>query len=143
MDVSLLCVPHEANAEGKREIGYAGAGLSLLLARNGQMERYKGDALFIGGLHPKLKSSKAKTHRITLLPDTWQVAYLFSDGFQDQFGGPRNRKFLSSRFRETLLELRTLPLNQQKIALDKRLDAWQKEGNEEQIDDILVMGLRL
>jgi len=143
MDVSLLCVPHEVDAEGRREISYAGAGLSLLLARNDKIERYKGDALFIGGVHAKLKNSKAHTHYITLLPNTWQVAYLFSDGFQDQFGGAQKRKFLASRFRKTLLELHKAPLLAQKEALEECLDAWQKEGEEEQVDDILVMGLRL
>ncbi len=69
--------------------------------------------------------------------------YLFSDGYCDQFGGQQNRKFMAKRFRETLLAINHQPLAQQKQVLDTTITDWIKEGDEKQIDDILVVGLKL
>ena len=68
------------------------------------------------------------------------VIYLFSDGYADQFGGERGKKFSRRRFLEMLLEIHTLPMDSQKQRLTKTLKEWMKE--EQQIDDITVMGIR-
>lgn len=67
--------------------------------------------------------------------------YMFSDGFLDQFGGPRGKKFMSKNFKKLILELQTLPLKEQGAAMEKVLSDWM--GDISQIDDILVMGLRM
>ncbi|MFO7933833.1 MAG: SpoIIE family protein phosphatase [Bacteroidales bacterium] len=66
--------------------------------------------------------------------------YLFSDGYVDQLGGPDRKTFRSRYFRKLLLEIQDRPMEVQKKILIERLEAWQ--GDVEQIDDILVMGLR-
>jgi serine phosphatase RsbU (regulator of sigma subunit) len=67
--------------------------------------------------------------------------YIFSDGYADQFGGPKGKKFMRKRFRELLLEISHLPMPEQKWRLMDTLDRWQ--GNQEQVDDILVIGIRI
>jgi serine phosphatase RsbU (regulator of sigma subunit) len=66
--------------------------------------------------------------------------YMFSDGFQDQFGGDRNKKYLKHRFLEKLLEIHTLPMLKQKEILEMHLSEWMKDNV--QTDDISVMGIR-
>jgi uncharacterized protein YwgA len=66
--------------------------------------------------------------------------YIFSDGFADQLGGPRGKKFLSRKFKETLLQIQDKSMDMQKTILNKILEDWQ--GNLEQVDDILVFGIR-
>lgn len=67
--------------------------------------------------------------------------YTFSDGFVDQFGGPNGKKFLSKRFKRVLADLRKKTMKEQGVKLDKVFEAWKM--NENQIDDILVIGVRL
>src|SRR4030042_1628437 len=66
--------------------------------------------------------------------------YIFSDGYADQLGGPRGKKFMSRKFKEMLLQIQDKPMDIQKTILNKILEEWQ--GNYEQIDDILVFGIR-
>jgi len=67
--------------------------------------------------------------------------YLFSDGYQDQFGGPRGKKFMSKRFRQLLLDIQEMSMEKQKEQLNKTIEEWK--GNGEQVDDILVIGVRV
>jgi serine phosphatase RsbU (regulator of sigma subunit) len=69
------------------------------------------------------------------------VIYLYSDGYQDQFGGEFDKKFLPLHFQVTLREIHRLPMHKQKEFLEKRLEDWRK-GNV-QTDDITVLGIRL
>lgn len=67
--------------------------------------------------------------------------YLFSDGFVDQKGGPGSRKFLSKNFKKLLLEIQHLSMDQQKSHLEERFESWR--NGFEQMDDVLVMGIRI
>ena len=67
--------------------------------------------------------------------------YMFSDGYLDQFGGDDNEKFNTQRFREMILANRKLPMEQQKAILAETMDKWK--GNRQQIDDFLVLGVKL
>ena len=73
--------------------------------------------------------------------------YIFSDGYVDQFGGPRGRKFMARRLRPLLLAMQGMSMKQQHAYLDKVIEAWKKpvKGDEifDQIDDILLIGIRL
>lgn len=69
------------------------------------------------------------------------VIYSYSDGFPDQFGGPRNKKFGTKRFKNLLLEVHHLTMDEQKTKVTKALHDWK--GDEESLDDILVMGVRV
>ncbi len=67
--------------------------------------------------------------------------YLFSDGFVDQFGGPKNKKFMRKNFKQMLLNVAHLPMPEQKLRIIETLDEWI--GDQDQIDDILLIGVRL
>jgi serine phosphatase RsbU (regulator of sigma subunit) len=66
---------------------------------------------------------------------------MFSDGYADQFGGPDGKKFKSSNLRELLLEISNLPMHEQKVRLNETIEAWK--GINEQVDDILVIGIKI
>lgn len=67
--------------------------------------------------------------------------YMFTDGYADQFGGPRGKKITNARFKEALLSLQILSMNKQGKLLEKDLLYWM--GNHEQVDDILVVGIKI
>lgn len=134
LDIALL-----AYEPTKHFVAFAGAKRPLYYINNGSLEEIKGDRRFIGsGLHTQ-ENSGFTTHEIALKAPT--TFYLTSDGFADQFGGPRDRKFMSSKLKETLFSVSSLPIHQQKAALRQTLDSWMV--GYPQTDDILVMGVRL
>ena len=67
--------------------------------------------------------------------------YLFTDGYSDQFGGPEKKKFKIMQFQKLLMSIQNLSMREQKLALDKKLEEWK--GEHAQIDDILVIGIRI
>ncbi len=69
------------------------------------------------------------------------IIYLFSDGFADQFGGPDGKKFKYSPFKKLLLENSHKPIFEQKEILDKTFNDWK--GDQEQIDDVVVLGFKI
>ncbi len=77
----------------------------------------------------------SKAYAITL--------YLTSDGYQDQFGGVNNQKFMVRKFRELLTTIADLPMHTQQQTLDSTIKNFMAAGREKQIDDILVFGVKL
>lgn len=69
--------------------------------------------------------------------------YTFSDGFQDQFGGEKGKKFMIKRLKQVFVNIYNVPMNEQRTKLDGELVDWITTGNTEQIDDILVIGYRV
>jgi serine phosphatase RsbU (regulator of sigma subunit) len=67
--------------------------------------------------------------------------YLFTDGYADQFGGPRGKKFKYQQFKDTLLSIAHMNVTEQKNILEKTILSWK--GELEQIDDILVIGIQI
>ena len=86
-------------------------------------------------------SEKKLRFNATTIKDEGFNIYMFSDGFLDQFGGPRGKKFMSKNFKKLILELQSVPIQDQGAALEKVLLDWM--GEISQIDDILVMGIRI
>jgi serine phosphatase RsbU (regulator of sigma subunit) len=76
-----------------------------------------------------------------LEPDQPTTFYLFTDGFADQFGGPKGKKFKYSQLKEYLLECSPNKLSKQGILLENRLEEWK--GNLEQVDDVCIIGLQI
>jgi serine phosphatase RsbU (regulator of sigma subunit) len=132
MDISL-CVIDKKNFK----LEFAGAFNPLLVVRNNELLIYKADKMPIGVyISDELNFTN---HTVELQKD--DMIYLYSDGFQDQFGGPNRRKFLPKNLRNLLHEISNLSMEQQKEAIDKVFHDWK--GNEHQIDDILVMGIKV
>ncbi len=120
---------------------YSGANNPLYLVRGADKEaqliEYKADRMPLGYYYGK--DVTFTNHDIKLEPgDTF---YLFSDGFIDQKGGEENKKYLSRRFRELLLEIQDQPMLDQKDLLYNTLCEWM--GTNSQTDDILVVGVRV
>jgi serine phosphatase RsbU (regulator of sigma subunit) len=121
----------------KKRIDFAGAKNPLYLLREGEILQYQGDNIPIGA-HPRDKE-EFTNHRIELL--NGDTLFTFSDGFWDQFGGPDRKKYMKKRFRELLKSTSGLNIQDARIKLNTELDQWQ--GDQQQNDDILVIGVRI
>jgi serine phosphatase RsbU (regulator of sigma subunit) len=132
MDIALCVIDKQQNS-----FQYSGAFNSLYVAGNGTLTEYPADRMPIGIFEKS--DNKFTTNNIQINPG--DMIYMFSDGYADQFGGPENRKFKYSQFRELLLSLHRLPLNDQKRKLEKAFIDWK--GANPQIDDVMVLGYRL
>jgi serine phosphatase RsbU (regulator of sigma subunit) len=133
MDMALCIFDLE-----QKKVEFAGANNPMILIRNGEVNMYKGDRFPIGVYEGK--GQKPFTNNEIDINDG-DCIYMFSDGYPDQFGGPDNKKFMLRRFQELLLEVHKLPMNQQKDILTQRLAEWR--GDNEQVDDVLVIGIRV
>lgn len=132
MDIAMITYD-----EKKQTIEFAGANNPLIYVKDGELHRIRGDRRAIGGHEQHVRFTK---HVIEI--DSPISLYLFSDGYQDQFGGPKGKKFMVSNFREMLHDVHSKPMNEQKQDLFETLCSWM--GNEhKQVDDILIIGLRL
>lgn len=131
MDLSLIVLDRQLNL-----LEYAGAYNPLVMVRDGELIEYKGDKMPVGN---HVGDERPFTnHRIQL--QKGDIIYLFSDGFPDQFGGEKGGKYKSRPFRRFLLSISSEPMEKQEALLEKELKQWM--GDVEQVDDILVMGLR-
>lgn len=108
--------------------------------RPGGVLEIKGDRLSVGGMYYDKNRESFTLHTIDLLPK--DRLYFFSDGLQDQFGGPSNRKFLKKRLRKMLADAQKEPnMKAQHDLITKRFEDWKKGYS--QIDDILLIGLEV
>ena len=122
----------------KNEIQFAGAFNPLYIFSNNELHQYKGDRFPVGVfVGEKLKTFT--NHVIKVHPG--DMIYIFSDGFSDQFGGPEGKKMKLKGFREFLHNIYMRPVNEQYEAAFNMLKDYQ--GELEQVDDILVMGIRI
>lgn len=132
MDVSLFILDWE-----NKSIEFAGANNPLIIIRNKKIIEIKGDKMPIG-IHDR--ADMPFTNHIVDLKDG-DVIYTFSDGYQDQFGGPKGKKFMVKRLKNMLLDICGKPMQEQRDILLKELEEWQ--GSFERVDDIIVMGVRI
>ncbi len=132
MDIALCVIDLE-----KMKMQYSGAYNPLYLYRNNELMETKADRMPIG-IYVKEKESFTN-NEIEL--QKGDVFYIFSDGYQDQFGGEDGRKFKTKNYKQFLLEIHQKPMAEQREILDKRIDEWR--GDWEQIDDIIILGIRV
>ena len=132
MDIALCIIDLE-----KMKMQYAGAYNPLYLFRNNELIEVKADRMPIG-IYIKEKESFTNND-IDLQKD--DVFYIFSDGYQDQFGGEDGQKFKTKNYKQLLLEIHQKPMAEQREILDKKIDEWR--GKWEQVDDIIILGVRV
>ncbi len=133
MDISLCSINYQT-----KKLEYAGAYNPLWLIRDMKFIEIKADKVPIGASFDN-NVHTFTNHEIDLLPgDTF---YLFSDGFADQFGGHDGKKFKYKQLQNLLLSIQSNTLEEQKEILHEKIDAWK--GNLEQVDDILLLGVRI
>jgi len=133
MDISL-CILDRDNMK----MQFAGAYNPLYRIRNGELEVFKADKMPIG-IHVFEKDSFTNYELDIQKGDTY---YIFSDGYVDQFGGPKGRKYMVKPFKNMLLEIQDMSMDDQKKKLEEVLDDWMG-CKYLQIDDILVLGFRI
>lgn len=135
MDISLCRINYKDNV-----LQFTGAFNPLYLIRDSELIEVKPDKFPIG-YYVEDPDKKYTNHNFEI-QDT-DVFYLFTDGYADQFGGPKGKKFMYRPFKEMLTRIHNMPMDMQREILDNTIEDWKKEGGVEQLDDIQVIGVRL
>ena len=133
MDIGITVIDKKLGT-----LDYSGAKMPFLYVQNGVMEIIKGDRSPIGGEQREGNRIFTK-HTINIEQST--IFYLFSDGYQDQFGEENKKNLMKKYFREVLFQVHRLPMQEQLQALADWHSAWK--GDLPQTDDILVIGVKL
>ncbi|MFH2096024.1 MAG: tetratricopeptide repeat protein [Bacteroidota bacterium] len=135
MDISLCCLHMETMT-----LQWAGANNPLLIVGKENVRELKPDKMPVG-MHVKM--DKYTLHEMSIEKGT--MLYLWSDGFQDQFGGEDGKKYMARRFREYLISLADKHAGEQEALIGKTLGEWMKVNSikYDQTDDITIMGIRI
>lgn len=124
------------------ELVFVGAGIPMLFIRNGEMEWYKSPKLTIGRMEGREKITEKQFSPVKIQLETGDRLYMYSDGFQDQFGGPSDKRIMSKNFRHLLLTSnQDMTMEEQEAKLSQTFDHWK--GNGRQTDDVLVLGFEV
>lgn len=130
IDISLIKYDkHEETVE------FSGAYSSIYIIRDSELSEYKGNKQPIG-IHIN-ETPFTSTHFEIKAGDN---LYLFTDGFSDQIGGIKKKKYLTKNFKQLLARLSSKPIDEQKVLLEEEFDNWKEQN--EQIDDVLVIGIK-
>jgi len=140
MDIALCIIDLE-----RLTVQYAGANNSLYVVKfdidpnndESKLTEVKADKMPVG-IYINEKESFTNHELVVQKQD---MIYLFSDGYCDQFGGSQGRKFMSKKFKELLSSANHLPCGEQKELISNTIMNWK--GEHEQVDDMLVMGIRI
>lgn len=116
---------------------FAAANNSVIIIRNNDLIEFKPDKFPVGMHQGELKPFTFQSVNL-MKGDT---IYTFTDGYADQFGGDKGKKMMTKNFKQLLLSVSMLPMNDQRIELEKHFDEWR--SNYEQVDDVLVIGVRV
>jgi serine phosphatase RsbU (regulator of sigma subunit)/Flp pilus assembly protein TadD len=129
MDIALCAIDGDS-------ISYAGANNPLWIVRNNELISFKPDKQPIGNFDQR---TPFNTHQFSLLKN--DTVYIFTDGYVDQFGGEKGKKFKASNLKELLLSMAGAPMDQQETRIREAFEKWR--GNLEQIDDVCLIGVRV
>lgn len=130
MDMTVCLMDPESGV-----LQFSGANNPLYHIRNGEITQLKGDKMPVA-IHEVM--DPFTLHELTL--EKGDTFYTFSDGYADQFGGPNQKKYLAKNFRKLLISVQDSSMIDQGIELDRSFDAYR--GDVEQIDDVVVIGVR-
>ena len=138
LDIALAVL--QKNNDGTTTVKYSGANRSLLMVRKkhpqNDIEEIKPTKAAIGGFTKK--EQEYEQHE--LIFEKGDIFYMFTDGYPDQFGGDHMKKLTTKKLREMLYSIHHLPMNDQQLYLDTFLQGWR--GEADQVDDILIIGIR-
>ena len=131
MDISLCSLNTKT-----LKLQWSGANNPLWIMRKGELDKYKPDKMPIGKYdEPKPFAS----HDIQLEKE--DIIYIFSDGYPDQFGGPKGKKFMSKRLDNLIVSVYEKTMDEQKETLAKTFEDWK--GELEQVDDVCMIGVKV
>lgn len=132
MDIGLVKLDN-----ANKTIEYAGAHHSLYLYTQNELKIYRGKRMAIGStMHNEVSFDK-----YIISVNKGDCIWLSTDGYLDQFGGKSNKKFRADKFKQLLLDIRKHPMKEQKRILEETMNEWM--GDNEQVDDICVVGVRV
>ena len=135
MEMALCVLDLDTN-----ELDYAGGGIPLYIMREGELIIYKPDKVMLGGMVGKSEDdNNLNVHHIQLQKK--DTLYLCSDGFQDQFGGSQDKKFMAKRLRELFIEISGKSMAEQNEIINNRFSDWKKDTD--QTDDVMMLGFRI
>jgi serine phosphatase RsbU (regulator of sigma subunit)/ligand-binding sensor domain-containing protein len=134
MDIAMHIIDWE-----KRKLEFAGAYNPLILIRNETVFTIKADRMPIG--IGDMANDPFQNNVLDIVKG--DVFYTYSDGYQDQFGGLKNKKFMAKRLKDLFLQIAQKPMKEQKEILLNVLYDWMKTGGSSQIDDVIVIGVRI
>jgi serine phosphatase RsbU (regulator of sigma subunit) len=134
MDIAIISID-----SATWELQYAGAKNSIYIIRKNELTELKADRMSTGIINRDLTPVIYTNNKYRI--QKGDVLYMFSDGFPDQRGGTDKKKFYYQPFKDMLIALNNLPVDEQKQQLDNTINKWIGDG--EQIDDIMVMGIRV
>ncbi|MBK8806761.1 MAG: SpoIIE family protein phosphatase [Bacteroidales bacterium] len=129
----VVCSIHKKS----KQMDFACAKNPLIYIKNNELVKVKGDNLPVGGDAYEI----VPFTRHSILLDSPVCVYIFSDGYQDQFGGQNNKKFMQKRMQELMVQHYEKPMAEQKQIFEQEYDAWK--GDNEQIDDVVLFGFKL
>ncbi|WP_139263233.1 SpoIIE family protein phosphatase [Flammeovirga pacifica] len=132
MDITIACINYS-----QQNVTVSSAKNSWVYFQNDQLNYIKGDRRSIGGMD--LNTNRFVDHEIDVSREK-ATFYFYSDGYQDQLGGEKNRKYLVKNFRNLLSHIVHLSNWEQEQVLKTTHEKWKKQQNEPQTDDILVLG---
>ncbi len=132
MDISLVVINLET-----LQLDFAGANNPLYIIRDGTLRKVQGDRMPIGIHFISFTPFRNNSINIT----KGDRLYLFSDGYADQFGGPKGKKFMYKPFQDLLITNHKKPMANQKEILYDAFEDWK--GNLDQVDDVLVIGMAI
>jgi serine phosphatase RsbU (regulator of sigma subunit)/Flp pilus assembly protein TadD len=138
MDIALIALSYKSSANSC-EAQFSGANRPLWLVRKGktETEEIKATKQAIGGFTGDDETFEIQN--VTL--NEGDTFYLFSDGFADQFGGKDGKKLTTKKFRELIVSIQNKSMPEQGKKLDAFIESWK--GSKEQLDDILIIGVRV
>ena len=135
MDISLVSWENPFEKTGDVRLKWAGANNPLWYLQNGSLQEIHGTKQSIGKQDDPMPFA---SHSVTLKKG--DSVFLITDGYPDQFGGPKGKKFKYKQLKDLLVSVHDQPMEIQKIKLAQTFDSWK--GNLEQVDDVCVIGLR-
>lgn len=116
---------------------YSGANNPLYIISDKKLSVIKASKLTVGSFHEQ--NNSPENHSIQLKKG--DCFYIFSDGLADQFGGTKNKKYMTGNLQQLLLSLNDYSMEVQKKMICEEFKKWQ--GNNEQVDDVLLIGIRV
>ena len=129
MDIAIISVDKSTGV-----LEYSGAYNPLIIVRNNEITEFYGDKMPIG-----IYENMSDFRRQSITLREGDMLYMYSDGYEDQFGGPDGKKFKSKKLKNLLVEVSSKPVEEQREIIEKHFDEWK--GDLAQVDDVVIVGI--